>query len=143
MMSYLSNCEQKCYQANHFLREVGAARGYRFESCVTRGNPFNGSGRTGSRIKPMRILVVDDSATMRSIIQKELLALNEKDLVLCDSGDAALNELEKGGIALILLDWHMEGLSGLDVLRIVKHHPKTKAIPVIMLTVEEHARSVQ
>jgi len=91
----------------------------------------------------MRILVVDDSATMRSIIQKELLALNEKDLVLCDSGDAALNELEKGGIALILLDWHMEGLSGLDVLRIVKHHPKTKAIPVIMLTVEEHARSVQ
>ncbi|MFH0921734.1 MAG: response regulator [Fibrobacterota bacterium] len=91
----------------------------------------------------MRILVVDDSATMRSIIQKELHALNERDLVIRNSGDAALGELDKGGVDLVLLDWHMEGLSGLDVLRIVKHNPKYKSIPVIMLTVEEHNKSVQ
>lgn len=91
----------------------------------------------------MRIFVVDDSATMRSIIQKELHALRETDLVMCESGDAALDALEKGLPDLILLDWHMEGLSGLDVLRIIKHNARHKNIPVIMLTVEEHNRSVQ
>ncbi|OGJ89441.1 MAG: hypothetical protein A2268_12235 [Candidatus Raymondbacteria bacterium RifOxyA12_full_50_37] len=91
----------------------------------------------------MKILVVDDSQTMRSIIQKDLVAMGYKDLILADSGEKALDILETENPNLILLDWHMGALSGLDCLRSIKHNEKTKNIPVIMLTVEHHARSIQ
>ncbi len=65
------------------------------------------------------------------------------DNIYCDSGDAALQLLETQSVDLILLDWHMPGLTGLDCLRIIKNTENTKAIPVIMLSVEEHPRSIE
>ena len=69
----------------------------------------------------MKILVVDDSFTMRSLIKKTLTGLGYKDIVLCKSGEKALALLEKEKIDLILLDWHMPGYTGLDFLRIAKN----------------------
>ncbi len=91
----------------------------------------------------MKILAVDDSQTMLLLIRKTLDALGYSDAVYCDSTDAALEALEQQKIDLILLDWHMPGLTGLDCLRLIKNTVHLKAIPVIMLTVEEHPRSIQ
>lgn len=91
----------------------------------------------------MKILIVDDSATMRNIIQLELQKAGFQDPVLCESGEKALEIMETGPIDLVLLDWHMDGLSGLEVLRIMRNNPALKKIPVIMLTIEKHERSVQ
>jgi len=90
----------------------------------------------------MKIMVVDDSGTMRSIVQKALNDLGYKDLLSCDSGEKALETLEKEKPDLILLDWHMGGLSGLETLRIIKSNDKINSIPIIMLTIEQHSRSV-
>ena len=91
----------------------------------------------------MKILAVDDSKTMLSLINKTLTEMGYTDNLYCDSGDTALQHLEMEAVDLILLDWHMPGLSGLDCLRIIKNTENMKTIPVIMLTVEEHPRSIE
>ncbi len=91
----------------------------------------------------MKILAVDDSKTMISLISKSLIDMGYTDNLFCGSGDEALELLEEKSVDLILLDWHMPGLSGLDCLRIIKNSENTKEIPVIMLTVEEHPRSIE
>lgn len=91
----------------------------------------------------MKIMAVDDSNTMLSIAKKALTDFGYSDLVLCESGEIALDFLEKQIVDLILLDWHMPGLTGLDFLRIVKNSDHTKNIPVIMLTTEDHPLSIQ
>ena len=91
----------------------------------------------------MKILAVDDSFTMRSLIKKAITGLGYKDIVLCKSGEKALALLEKEKFDLILLDWHMPGYTGLDFLRIAKNAENTKDIPVIMLTTEKHPLSIE
>lgn len=91
----------------------------------------------------MKIMAVDDSNTMLSIAKKVLTDFGYSDLVLCESGEKALDFLEKQKVDLILLDWHMPGLTGLDFLKIVKNSDHTKDIPVIMLTTEDHPLSIQ
>lgn len=90
----------------------------------------------------MKILAIDDSPTMLALIKKTLSEMGYTDLELCDSAESALLLLEKQTFQVILLDWHMPGYSGLDFLRIIKNTESTKHIPVIMLTVEEHPRSI-
>lgn len=90
----------------------------------------------------MKILAIDDSRTMLALIKKTLTEMGYTDLELCDSAEAALTLLEKQTFEIILLDWHMPGYSGLDFLRIIKNSETTKHIPVIMLTVEEHPKSI-
>ena len=91
----------------------------------------------------MKILVVDDSGTMRSIISKTLKELGLTDLTLSDSAENAEHLLTDRKFDLILLDWHMGGMSGLELLRLIKSRDNLKNIPVIMLTVEKNHRSVK
>jgi two-component system chemotaxis response regulator CheY len=90
----------------------------------------------------MKILAIDDSHTMLALIKKTLTEMGYTDFELCDSAESALTLLEKQTFQVILLDWHMPGYSGLDFLRIIKNRDTTKYIPVIMLTVEEHPKSI-
>lgn len=80
------------------------------------------------------VLVVDDSNTDRRLIA----ALLEKDgyhPVPLDSAEAAQTWLETNQPPdLVLLDIVMPGLSGLDVCRYIRDHPKLSAIPIIFCT---------
>ncbi len=91
----------------------------------------------------MKILAVDDSITMLNLIKKTLTDLGYTDILICESGDDALQILEKQSFDLVLLDWHMPGLTGLDFLRIVKNNESTKNIPIVMCTTETHPMSIQ
>jgi len=91
----------------------------------------------------MKILVVDDSETMRSLIGRTLKEIGFSDYVMAESGEKAIEALEKERPDVVLLDWHMPGLSGMDCLRYIRNNEKTRDLPVIMLTVEAHSRSVQ
>ncbi len=84
----------------------------------------------------MKILAIDDSATMRILISKNLEELGFNDVMLCESGELALKILEKFTFDLVLLDWHMPGVNGLDILRFIRSR-KYKETPVIMLTSEQ------
>jgi putative two-component system response regulator len=80
-----------------------------------------------------RILVVDDEATMRRLLEK-LLRMEGYDVLLASSGEQALAELFKHGADTVLLDMRMPGMTGLEVCRQIRNHPKTLHTPVVFIT---------
>jgi two-component system chemotaxis response regulator CheY len=85
----------------------------------------------------MAILTVDDSTTIRRIVKRSVDDMGLEVLEAAD-GAQALKMIEERAedIQLILLDWNMPGMSGLEVLRILKTNPRYKDIVVMMLTSE-------
>lgn len=85
----------------------------------------------------MKILLVDDSSTMRRIQANTLNSLGYNDLVQAEDGADALKKLkENPDVKLVLLDWNMPNMNGLDCLKAIKADGTTKAIPVMMVTSE-------
>ncbi|MCG3210052.1 MAG: Sensor histidine kinase RcsC [Anaerolineae bacterium] len=85
-------------------------------------------------MKQIRILVVDDEADTASFIIQLLKRQNYR-ISSALTGEDALVLLEaNSAVDLILLDVMMPGLDGFDVLDIIKNNPKTRDIPIIMLT---------
>ncbi|MBU0480212.1 MAG: response regulator [Proteobacteria bacterium] len=84
----------------------------------------------------MKILVVDDSAIMRKIVIRFLKTLGLRNVVEAKDGIEALAIIRRGEIELILSDWNMPGMYGIDLLRAVRAEHKTSAIPFIMISAE-------
>ena len=84
----------------------------------------------------MKILIVDDSGTMRSIEKSILVELGVKDILEAADGLLALKAVIANKVDLILMDWNMPNLSGIDALKSLKANPASKSIPVIMVTSE-------
>lgn len=80
-----------------------------------------------------KILIVDDEAKNRELLEMMLKA-EDYDLTSVNSGEEALASVELILPDLILLDVMMPGMNGNKLVGILKHNPKTKAIPVIMVT---------
>jgi two-component system chemotaxis response regulator CheY len=90
----------------------------------------------------MRVLVVDDSSTMRRVVEQILEVLGHEAVPAAD-GATALEALRStDAIELILLDWNMPEMSGIQFLRTVKADPDLEQIPVIMLTTESERRKM-
>jgi two-component system, chemotaxis family, chemotaxis protein CheY len=85
----------------------------------------------------MKILVVDDSSTMRRILVNCLAKMNLNDVTQASDGIEALKILgEKGAFDLCLTDWNMPQMSGLDLLKEIKSDAKLQNMPVVMVTTE-------
>jgi len=82
----------------------------------------------------MRVLVVEDSVTMRAIVRGHLEELGADDIVECADADAAQLALASGQMDLVILDWLLPGKSGFDLLLAIRSDPKLARLPVIMLT---------
>jgi two-component system chemotaxis response regulator CheY len=83
------------------------------------------------------ILVVDDSHIMRNIVKNTFNLLKIPCSYLeSGNGDEALRILLSQPIDMVLLDWNMPGLSGIDFLRKVRSMEQYKNIPIIMITSE-------
>ncbi len=80
-----------------------------------------------------RILVVDDETTMRRLLEK-LLRMEGYEVLLASRGEQALAELYKHGADTVLLDMRMPGMSGLDVCRQIRAHPRSLHTPVVFIT---------
>ncbi len=85
-----------------------------------------------------KILVVDDSAVMRKIIKKNI---KESGLLVdefADAGDGkqALDVVSHDNIDLILCDWNMPNMSGLEFVKTLRSLNLPKKIPVVMITTE-------
>ena len=66
------------------------------------------------------ILIVDDSATMRSVIRAMLTRLGFKNLDEAEDGRAALSLVNARGYTVIISDWHMEPMNGIELLHEVR-----------------------
>ena len=80
-----------------------------------------------------RVLVVDDSGTMRSIVRKILSGSRYKlEISEAEEGTAALAQVKTGNFDVVLLDYNMPGLNGFDTLSEIKReHPR---VAVVMMT---------
>jgi len=82
-----------------------------------------------------RVLIVDDSPTIRRMVKASLAPLPAPvEFVEASSGLEAIERLALGSVDLIVLDLNMPDMHGLEVLGFVKSHAKYRAIPVIVLT---------
>lgn len=89
-----------------------------------------------------RILVVDDSATMRKKLGKAVTALGHEPS-FAENGEDALELVSRQAVDVILLDIEMPGLDGFEVLRRLKAKPQTQHIPVIIISgVEDRMGSI-
>ena len=84
----------------------------------------------------MKALVVDDSRAIRELIANTLRGL-KFDVVEAPDGQAALEQLQADPtIELALVDWHMPGLNGLELVQIVHADDRFKRLRVMMITTE-------
>ncbi|TBR43161.1 chemotaxis protein CheY [Marinomonas agarivorans] len=86
--------------------------------------------------KNMKILIVDDFSTMRRIIKNLLRDLGFTNTVEADDGTTALPILQAGSIDFLITDWNMPGMTGIELLRVVRADEKLKSIPILMVTAE-------
>jgi two-component system, chemotaxis family, chemotaxis protein CheY len=83
----------------------------------------------------MKALVVDDSRAMRAIIAG-MLRENGFEVAEAGDGEAALAGLRAAAADLVVLDWHLPGMTGPEVVRAIRAEPAWSAVRVLMITTE-------
>ena len=92
--------------------------------------------------KRMSILLVDDYKTMLKIIRNLLKQLGFDNVEEASDGAEALKKMRENRYGLVISDWNMEPMSGLDLLREVRADDRLKATPFIMVTAESKTENV-
>jgi two-component system chemotaxis response regulator CheY len=82
----------------------------------------------------MRILTVDDSATMRRIIRNALKAIGYEDVLEAENGQAGLNSIQRNGVEFVITDWSMPVMTGLELVRAIRAQPALQHLPILMIT---------
>lgn len=90
----------------------------------------------------MRILIVDDYKTMLRIIRNLLKQLSFDNIEDAMDGSSALQKLREKEFGLVISDWNMEPMTGLELLKEVRADEKLKGLPFIMITAESKAENV-
>ena len=91
--------------------------------------------------KRMRILIVDDYSTMLRILRNLLRQLDLQNVDEAADGEEALFKLRKEKFELVISDWNMQPMTGLDLLRQVRADEKLKSLPFIMVTAEARPKT--
>jgi two-component system, chemotaxis family, chemotaxis protein CheY len=92
--------------------------------------------------KDLKFLVVDDYSTMRRIIKHVLLDLGYANVAEADDGATALPMLKSGSYDVLITDWNMPGMPGLELLKAVRADSALAKLPVLMLTAESKREQI-
>jgi two-component system, chemotaxis family, chemotaxis protein CheY len=84
----------------------------------------------------MKVLVVDDFATMRKIIKNVLKQISIENVLEAENGKHALTILRNDTVDLIISDWIMPEMTGIEFLKACKADETIRKIPFIMVTAE-------
>ena len=83
----------------------------------------------------MKVLVVDDSPTMRRIVVQMLKKIGYSDVVEAGDGREALERLQaEGDIELVCTDWNMPVMSGLELVQAIRGDESLSSLPILMVT---------
>jgi two-component system, chemotaxis family, chemotaxis protein CheY len=92
--------------------------------------------------RDLTVLVVDDFSTMRRIVRNILRELDFKNILEADDGTSALEILRDQKVDLIVSDWNMPKMTGLELLKSVRATEQIKDIPFLMLTAESQKENI-
>ena len=100
------------------------------------------------RFERLKLLVVDDNVHMRKLVTTILHAFGVVQIQEADSGDSAWTTLREANPDVVVLDWVMEGMSGIELVKMIRTSPASPNafVPVIMLTGHtstEHVRDAR
>jgi two-component system chemotaxis response regulator CheY len=87
--------------------------------------------------KDITILVADDSAGIRTVAKKMFKNLGYSNVTIVDDGTAAWEYLQQYAVDLVVADWNMPKLSGVDLAQKMRRTDKFKNIPFLLVTAEE------
>ncbi len=82
----------------------------------------------------LRILIVDDSPTMRRILVNTVIKAGYSDVKEAEDGKDGLAKLMAGEYDLLMTDWNMPNMNGLELVQTVRADEKLKSIPILMVT---------
>ncbi len=86
--------------------------------------------------KDIHILVVDDIENMRKLIASMLFKLKFTKIMMAENGRDAWTKIQNHQIDLVISDWNMPNMSGLDLLKAIRSDPNMSKLPVLMVTAE-------
>ncbi len=92
--------------------------------------------------KNMNVLIVDDYKTMLRIIRNLLKQIDFHNVEEAANGSEALTKLRGGDFGLVISDWNMAPMTGLELLQEVRGDTRLKAMPFIMVTAESKTENV-
>ena len=86
--------------------------------------------------KKIKVLIVDDFATMRKVIRNLLKQSGYENVAEAEDGVAAMNVLKSTKIDFVISDWNMPNMTGIELLRAVRSDNGLSALPFLMVTAE-------
>jgi two-component system chemotaxis response regulator CheY len=90
----------------------------------------------------IKVLAVDDFPTMRRIVKTLLRQLGYANVSEAEDGKIALAKLKQESYDLVLLDWNMPRMTGLELLRAIRSDDALRDTPVVMITAEGRKEDV-
>jgi two-component system chemotaxis response regulator CheY len=92
--------------------------------------------------KKTQIMIVDDYTTMLRIMRNLLRQLEFENVEEATDGSTALHKLQLGHFGLVISDWNMQPMTGLDLLKQVRADARLKSLPFIMVTAESKTENI-
>jgi two-component system chemotaxis response regulator CheY len=84
----------------------------------------------------IKVLVVDDMSTMRRIVKNVLRQIGFSEIMEAENGQDALAKLKTGEFGLVVSDWNMPIMQGIELLRAIRADEHLKTLPFLMVTAE-------
>ena len=94
----------------------------------------------------MKVLLVDDSGSMRTVVARMLETIGVEDIAEAENGQDALAVLEQADVLpdVALVDWHMPGMNGYEFVQEARRHPHWRRMAIMLMTTEnEHGDIVK
>mgnify|MGYP006420795923 FL=1 len=97
-----------------------------------------------SEYKTKRVIVINDAPVVREVIAKNLhkIGFEEDNVFQASDGLEGINMLRAEQVDLIISDWNMPNMDGLELLKTIKGYPELASIPFIMITSESEKEKV-
>ena len=91
----------------------------------------------------MKVLIVEDYKTMLRVLHSLLRQMNFTDIEEAKDGAKALEKLKQDTYGLVISDWNMEPMSGMELLKEIRADEGMKDLPFIMITAESSSENVK
>lgn len=92
--------------------------------------------------RDIKILIVDDFATMRRIIKNLLRDLGFENTDEAEDGAKALPKLQNGDYKFVITDWNMPAMPGIELLKAIRADTRLQDLPVLMVTAEQRREQI-